>query len=65
VTSSFASYDKGSFDDNDDDDDGDNDVVVGVKFNLLFLGLPSEHPWIVMLVAPFPLHIYIICSSFI
>ena len=27
VTSSFASYGKGSFDDNDDHD-GDNDVVV-------------------------------------
>jgi hypothetical protein len=60
VTSPFASYGKGSF-------DGDNDVVVvggWVKFNL-FGGLPSEQPWIVMVVVPSPLHTYIIYSSFI
>jgi hypothetical protein len=65
VTSSFSSYGKGSFDDGDDD--GHNDVVVDgwVKFNLLFWGLPSEQPWIVMVVVPSPLHTYIIYSSFI
>ena len=65
VTSSFASYGKGSFDDDDDDDEDDDDVVVvgGGKFNLLFWGLPSEHLWIVIVVVPSPLHTYIVYSS--
>ena len=59
------SYGKGSFEDDDDDDDEVVVLVGGFKFNLLFWELPSEHPWVVLVVVPSPLHTYIIYSSFI